>query len=75
MDTGHYGTAGVAVRDEVHGLIDGYRDGVAAKFIAIEARDVALAPTTIDHVQAASLPQARLTSWQALFDHGRLVPG
>ncbi|HET6921202.1 MAG TPA: alcohol dehydrogenase catalytic domain-containing protein, partial [Jiangellaceae bacterium] len=39
-----YGTAGVAVGDEVYGLIDGYRDGGAAEFIAIEARDVAPAP-------------------------------
>ena len=70
-----YGTAGVAVGDEVYGLIDGYRDGAAAELIAIEARDIALAPTTVDHVQAASLPQAGLTSWQALFDHGRLGPG
>jgi NADPH:quinone reductase-like Zn-dependent oxidoreductase len=70
-----YGTAGVAVGDEVYGLIDGYRDGAAAQLIAIEARDVAPAPTTIDHVQAASLPQAGLTSWQALFDHGRLSAG
>src|SRR5262245_3858051 len=70
-----YGTAGVAVGDEVFGLIDGYRDGAAAELIAIEARDVAPAPTTIDHVQAASLPQAGLTSWQALFDHGHLTAG
>ena len=70
-----YGTAGVAVGDEVYGLIDGYRDGAAAELIAIEARDIALAPTTVDHVQAASLPQAGLTSWQALFDHGRLGHG
>jgi NADPH:quinone reductase-like Zn-dependent oxidoreductase len=70
-----YGTAGVAVGDEVYGLIDGYRDGGAAELIAIEARDVAPAPSTIDHVQAASLPQAGLTSWQGLFDHGRLAPG
>jgi D-arabinose 1-dehydrogenase-like Zn-dependent alcohol dehydrogenase len=70
-----YGTAGVAVGDEVYGLIDGYRDGGAAELIAIETRDVAPAPTTIDHVQAASLPQAGLTSWQALFDHGRLTAG
>jgi NADPH:quinone reductase-like Zn-dependent oxidoreductase len=70
-----YGTAGVAVGDEVYGLIDGYRDGAAAELIAIEARDVAPAPTTIDHAQAASLPQAGLTSWQALLDHGQLTAG
>jgi NADPH:quinone reductase-like Zn-dependent oxidoreductase len=70
-----WGTAGPAVGDEVYGLIDGYRDGAAAELIAIEARDVAPAPTTIDHVQAAALPQAGLTSWQAMFDHGGLTPG
>jgi NADPH:quinone reductase-like Zn-dependent oxidoreductase len=70
-----YGTTGVAVGDEVYGLIDGYRDGAAAEFIAIEARDLAPKPTTIDHVHAAAIPQAGLTSWQALFDHGQLAPG
>ncbi len=70
-----YGTAGLAVGDEVYGLIDGYRDGAAAEFIAIEARDVAPKPTTIDHVHAAAIPQAGLTSWQALFDHGHLAAG
>jgi NADPH:quinone reductase-like Zn-dependent oxidoreductase len=70
-----YGTAGVAVGDEVYGLIDGYRDGAAAEFIAIEARDIAPKPATIDHVHAAAIPQAGLTSWQALFDHGQLAAG
>jgi NADPH:quinone reductase-like Zn-dependent oxidoreductase len=70
-----YGTAGVAVGDEVYGLIDGYRDGAAAEYIAIEARDVAPKPNAIDHVQAAAIPQAGLTSWQALFDHGHLASG
>jgi NADPH:quinone reductase-like Zn-dependent oxidoreductase len=70
-----YGTAGVAVGDEVFGLIDSYRDGAAAEYIAIEARDVAPKPATIDHVHAAAIPQAGLTSWQALFDHGHLAAG
>jgi NADPH:quinone reductase-like Zn-dependent oxidoreductase len=70
-----YGTAGVSVGDEVYGLIDGYRDGAAAEFIAIEARDVAPKPKTLDHVHAAAVPQAGLTSWQALFDHGHLSSG
>jgi NADPH:quinone reductase-like Zn-dependent oxidoreductase len=70
-----YGTAGVAVGDEVYGLIDGYRNGAAAELIAIEARDIAPKPATIDHVHAAAIPQAGLTSWQALFDHGQLAAG
>ena len=70
-----YGTAGVAVGDEVYGLIDGYRDGWAAEYVAIEVRSLAPKPTTVDFVQAAAIPQAALTSWQALFDHGQLESG
>jgi NADPH:quinone reductase-like Zn-dependent oxidoreductase len=70
-----YGTAGVSVGDEVYGLIDGYRDGWAAEYVAIEARSLAPKPTTVDFVEAAAIPQAALTSWQALFDHGHLEPG
>src|SRR3954463_1902849 len=70
-----YGTAGVSVGDEVFGLIDGYRDGWAAELVAIEARSLAAKPTTLGFVAAAAIPQAGLTSWQALFDHGHVEPG
>ncbi len=70
-----WGAAGVSVGDEVFGLISGYRDGAAAELIAIEARDVAPKPRTVDHVTAAAVPQAGLTSWQALVDHGHLDAG
>jgi NADPH:quinone reductase-like Zn-dependent oxidoreductase len=70
-----YGTAGLSVGDEVYGLIDGYRDGWAADFVAIEARSLAPMPATIDFIEAAAIPQAGLTSWQALFDHGHLQSG
>jgi len=70
-----YGTAGVSVGDEVFGLIDGYRDGWAAEYVAIEARSLAPKPSSLDFVEAAAIPQAGLTSWQALFDHGHLESG
>lgn len=70
-----YGAAGVSVGDEVFGLIDGHRDGWAAEYVAIEARSLAPKPTTVDFVEAAAIPQAGLTSWQALFDHGHLESG
>jgi NADPH:quinone reductase-like Zn-dependent oxidoreductase len=70
-----YGAAGVSVGDEVYGLIDGYRDGWAAGFVTIEARSLAPKPTSADFVESAAVPQAGLTSWQALFDHGRLESG
>jgi NADPH:quinone reductase-like Zn-dependent oxidoreductase len=69
------GTAGIAVGDEVFGLTDPYRDAAAAEYVAVEARNVAPKPRTVDHVHAAAVPRAGLTAWQALFDHGRLATG
>ena len=70
-----YGTAGVAVGHEVFGLTDQLRDGAAAEYVAVEARNVAPRARTADHVHAAAVPRAGLTAWQALFDHGRLAKG
>src|SRR5262249_27859401 len=70
-----WGTAGVSVGGEVFGLINGYRDGAAAGLIAIQAPDGAPKPRSVDDVTAAAIPQAGLTSWQALFDHGHLQKG
>jgi NADPH:quinone reductase-like Zn-dependent oxidoreductase len=70
-----FGTAGIAVGDEVYGLTDQWRDGTAAEYVAVEARNMAPKPQTVDHVHAAALPRAGLTAWQALFDHGRLAKG
>lgn len=69
-----FGTTGFAVGDEVFGLGDPYRDGSAAEYTAIEARNLALKPAGVDHRAAAALPQAGLTAWQGLFVHGRLNP-
>ena len=70
-----FGTAGIAVGDEVFGLTDQLRDGAAAEYVAVEARNVAAKPQTLDHVHAAAVPRAGLTAWQALFDHGKLAKG
>ena len=70
-----YGTTGLAVGDEVYGLTDWYRDGAAAEYVAVEARDLALKPATLTHVQAAAVSLAGLTAWQALHDHGGLAAG
>jgi NADPH:quinone reductase-like Zn-dependent oxidoreductase len=70
-----FGTAGLAVGDEVFGLTDQLRDGAAAEYVAVEARNLALKPRTVDHVHAAAVPRAGLTAWQGLFDHGKLGKG
>jgi NADPH:quinone reductase-like Zn-dependent oxidoreductase len=70
-----FGTAGLSVGDEVFGLTDQLRDGAAAEYVAVEARNLARKPRTVDHVHAAAVPRAGLTAWQALFDHGKLAKG
>jgi NADPH:quinone reductase-like Zn-dependent oxidoreductase len=70
-----FGTAGIAVGDEVFGLTDQLRDGAAAEYVAVEARNLARKPRTVDHLHAAAVPRAGLTAWQGLFDHGKLVKG
>jgi NADPH:quinone reductase-like Zn-dependent oxidoreductase len=65
-----YGTTGFAVGDEVYGLTDWYRDGAAAGYVAVEARNLAPKPRSLDHERAAAVPLAALTAWQALFKHG-----
>jgi len=68
-----YGTTGVAVGDAVYGLTDWYRDGAAAEYVAVEARNLARKPDRLEHRTAAALPMVALTAHQALFDHGGLA--
>src|SRR5262245_52376053 len=70
-----HGTTGVAVGDAVYGLTDWYRDGAAAEYVAVEARNLARKPARLDHRTAAVIPMVALTAQQALFDHGALTRG
>ncbi len=70
-----FGATGVSVGDEVYGLTDWYRDGAAAELIAVEARNLAPRPRSVDHAVSSTLPLAGLTAWQALFRHGALDDG
>ena len=70
-----YGATGVAVGDAVYGLTDWYRDGTAAEYVAVEARNLARKPDKLDHLTGAALPMVALTAQQALFDHGGLARG
>jgi NADPH:quinone reductase-like Zn-dependent oxidoreductase len=69
------GVTSVKAGEEVYGLASFYRDGSAAEFIAIRAGDLAPKPKTLDHIQAAAVPLAALTAWQALFSHAGLTRG
>jgi NADPH:quinone reductase-like Zn-dependent oxidoreductase len=66
---------GLAIGDEVFGLIDFQRDGADADYVASRAVELAPKPATLDHVRTAAVPLSALTAWQALFDHARLERG
>lgn len=70
-----YGTTGLTVGQRVFGLTDWTRNGSLAEFAAVEARNLAPLPSSVDFVTAAALPISGLTSWQGLFQHGHLGVG
>lgn len=66
------GVSNVQVGDPVYANIPG---GAYAEYVAFAAQAAAPKPKSLDFVQAASVPVAALTAWQALFEHGKLSAG
>lgn len=58
---------------EVYGLTDFGRDGVAAEFAAVSRTELSPKPHSLSHVEAAAMPLPALSAMQGLFDHGRLA--
>jgi len=69
------GVTQFAVGNAVYTNCDSTRNGGYADFAAVRASGTALRPKTLDAVQAASVPLAGLTAWQALFKEGGLTAG
>ena len=65
----------VRAGDAVYGLLNFWRDGAAAEYVAARASDMASKPKSVDYVQAAAVPLSGLTAWQGLFDHAGLSAG
>ncbi|WP_046776244.1 NADP-dependent oxidoreductase [Streptomyces yangpuensis] len=62
--------------DEVYGMPHFPRQaGGYAEYVAAPARHFARKPASLDHVQAAALPLAALTAWQALVDTAGVTAG
>ena len=71
-----YGVTLVKPGDEVFGMLPyPYGVGSHAEYVTGPARAFAPKPANMDHVQAAALPLAALTAWQALADTARLEAG
>ena len=69
------GATGVAVGDEVYGLIEFDRDGAAAEYVTVPAHELAAKPRSVSHTETATLSLAALTAWQALVDYAAVEPG
>ncbi len=61
--------------DAVFSRPDLARNGTYAEFVAIRASECARKPRTISHVEAASLPLAGITAWEAMMDTAQVKPG
>ena len=66
---------GFSVGDEVFARADSMQAGTMAEYAALKASNLAIKPDNISHVEAAGIPLAGLTAWQALFDKGGLTSG
>jgi NADPH:quinone reductase-like Zn-dependent oxidoreductase len=67
--------AEVIVGDQVFGLVPFDRNGAAAEYVVLPASAVGARPRTVTHTEAAAVPLAGLTAWQALVDHAHLERG
>ncbi|MDF3300210.1 NADP-dependent oxidoreductase [Streptomyces tropicalis] len=62
--------------DEVYGMpLFPRQAGAYAEYVVAPARHLAPKPAGLTHVQAAALPLAALTAWQALVDTADVQPG
>lgn len=61
--------------DAVFAYVDLQRGGAYAEYAIVKQNEAAPKPKSITHEQAAAVPLAALTAWQALIDTGKLAAG
>ena len=69
------GVAGWSVGEAVVGFLPMTEDGASAEFVLAPAELLTGAPTSIPLFDAAALPSASLSAWQALFEQADLKAG
>jgi len=76
VDAVGFGVTTLTPGDEVFGMPWFPREaGAYAEYVTAPSRHFARRPKTIGHVDAAALPLAALTAWQALVDTADVQPG
>jgi len=65
--------------DEVYGMKDGYvaktYRGTYAEYVVVPEKSLGAKPKNLSYEEAAAVPLAGLTAWQAMVNQGRLKPG
>ena len=69
------GVIGFSTGDPVFAFADIRRDGAYAEYAIIAAEALCPKPESVDFTEAASIPLASTTAWQALFDQASLQSG
>ncbi|SPP97057.1 NADP-dependent oxidoreductase [Bradyrhizobium vignae] len=69
------GVTELRVGDQVYGVTNPQFVGAYAEYALASAGMVSNKPTSLTHVEAASVPVVAVTAWQALFDHAHLKAG
>ncbi len=69
------GVPGFAPGDAVFARLALLHMGAYAEYAVVDAEHAARKPENLSHVQAAAVPLAALTAWQALFERGQLKAG
>ena len=69
------GVSGWSAGDAMVAFLPMTAPGAAAEYVAAPAEVLAAAPRTAELADAAALPSAGLTAWQALFEHAGLKAG
>ena len=69
------GVSGWSAGDAVVAFLPMTEPGAAAEYAAVPAGALAAAPRTVELADAAALPSAGLTAWQALFEYAEVRAG
>lgn len=67
--------AGEASHSKFKSTLGGPRDGVMAELMVVDQQSIVKVPRHLSFEEAATLPCAALTAWNALVEHGRIKAG
>jgi len=63
------------IGDSVYSRPELTRNGAYAEYIAVKYNEVAIKPATVSFAEAASLPLAGITAWEAVINSGEIKKG